>query len=402
VDPEDAHVGGKFYSANVNTLATMDARGMRVAMSPAWPDDLDADAEVAVKAMAREELARMFHGLSPKEIAQRKFLLLDDGGKLIKALHEFYPQYAKSCVCVEQTTRGIQVLDEMKAAGTPVLCPVVNMAQCELKRVVESPLIAESIAWHTDKYVRALGLADRLPAPGREPQPTAVVVGFGATGAALAEALRRRGYAVVVTDTDADKLRAARDAGFAAADKADALGRADFLFGATGRGSLSEKEWALVKSGAILANGASGTHELGLVDGSPGAKDREKRTDAHGTITTTFGGRAMTLGSDVDDDRLRHRVVRARDAAGAERELLLLRGGAVVNMEHDLPPEYRQIIVAMLLASCFQALRETEPGPHDLDLQVQQFLRARFEKALAAEGLSLTHPDLDAVRGPWG
>lgn len=401
--PGDTQVGGKFYSANVNTLASLEARGLRVHMSATDPDDhLYADAEAAVKEQARAELATLFHGVDPARHRGR-FLLLDDGGKLIRALHEHFPRFAHLCVAVEQTTRGIQVLDDMQRAGTAILCPVVNMAQSELKRAVESPLIAESVAWHTDRYLTALGLDDRKPTQ-THPQ-TAVVVGYGATGSALAEALRRRGYHVVVTDRDAARMEAARAAGFDASERVEAFRQADLLFGATGMGAIDADEWRYLKSGAVLANAASGTHELGLrgIDHRDlRMRDPQQRCAPDGTVTTSFDGRAVTLGLESDDWRLQHRVVRVRGEDGSARELLLLRGGSVVNMEHDLPPEYRQVIVGMLIASCAQAMRETTPGPHDLDPELQDFLRARFLAALAAAGLSLDRPDLDAVRGPWG
>ena len=401
--PGDTQVGGKFYSANVNTVTAMDARGLRVHISATDPNDhLYADAELAVKEMAKDELAALFHNVDPKT-HRGKFLLLDDGGKLIRALHEHFPEYAHLCVCVEQTTRGIQVLEEMKEKGRPILCPVVNMAQSELKRLIESPLIAESVAWHTDGYLRALGLDDKLPTPANP--KTAVVVGFGATGSALAAALKRRGYHVVVTDKDPAKLDAARAAGFDAAPRVDAFRQADLLFGATGMGAIERSEWRYLKAGAVLANAASGTHELGLRGlgyKDLVAHDPHHHVDRHGAVTTRFAGRTLPIGRESDDWRLEHRVLQVKGEDGAPRELLFLRGGAVVNMEHDLPPEYRQVIVAMLIASCAQALQETVPGAHDLDPEMQAFLRARFVAALKAEGLSLEAPDLDQVKGPWG
>jgi S-adenosylhomocysteine hydrolase len=394
LEPKDAQIGGKFYSANVNTLAFMDARGMRVHMSPTWPDENDPDAEDAVREMAKGELAAMFHGVDPKKEAQPRFLLLDDGGKLIHALHKYFPKYAHLCVAVEQTTRGIQVIEEMKANGTPLLCPVVNMAQCELKRNVESPLIAESVGWHVDRYLSSLGLDDKKPTPIS--QKTAVVVGFGATGAAIAAALDRRGYEVLIVDNDPKKLEEAKEKDYGVAPREEALKEADLLVGATGRGAITRDEWKLLKDGAILANAASGTHELGLK--GEAIEPDPKRVEHHdGSITTRFGNKELRVGRSVDDPRLEHRVIRVEG-----KELLLLRGGAVVNMEHDLPPEYRQIIVGMLLASCFQAASETEAGLHDLREDVQSFLLTRFEKALAKEGLSLDEPKLDSVSGPWG
>ena len=200
-------------------------------------------------------------------------------------------------------------------------------------------------------------------------------------------------------------MEAARAAGFDAATRIDAFKQADLLFGATGMGAIEAEEWRHLKSGAVLANAASGTHELGLrgLDYRDlQRRDPQLHTDTSGAVTTRFRGRTLSVGKDGDDWRLQHRVMHVRGDDGSDRELLFLRGGSVVNMEHDLPPEYRQIIVAMLIASCAQALRETVPGPHDLDGEMQAFLRSRFAAALSASSLSLDRPDLDAVRGPWG
>jgi S-adenosylhomocysteine hydrolase len=405
LNPIDAHIGGKFYSANVNTIARMDARGMQLHMSAT--DDIaldDADAEDAVREMARQELASMFRGVDPHTATGRQFLLLDDGGKLIEALHEHFPQYAHLCVAVEQTTRGVQVLEKMRKEGKEILCPVVNMAGAELKRVVESPLIAASIVWHVDRYLTDLGLVEKLPRPPGH-KPTAVVVGFGATGAATAQALRDRGYDVVVTDTDADKLAAAGAAGFRSLPRERAFAEADLFIGSTGRGAITEDEWPLVKAGAVMVNSASGNHELGigaLPISKLDALDPARATTRMGVVTTMFDGRPLTVGRATDDPRLEHRVLHSRGLDGVDRELLFLRAGSVVNMEHDLPPEFRQIIVAMLLACCFQAVSAKDNGLVDFNPDVQAFLRARFEKNLAELGLSWRKPDLDAVKGPWG
>ncbi len=402
LSPERTHVGGKFYSANPNTIVAMESRGLRVHMSASDDDAFEVDAEDAVRAMAKDELRAMFHGVDPKTAKGRSFLLLDDGGKLIHALHEYFPQYAHLCVAVEQTTRGLQVIDDMKKAGRPLLCPVVNMAGCQLKREVESPLIAASVVWHLTGYLEKLGLGHLKPTPA---QPrTAVVAGFGATGTATAKALSRAGYHVVVTDTDDAQMRAATAAGFEALPSKEAMARADVFVGSSGRGTLTQEQWGLLKPGAVLVNAASGNHELGVAHLGPRALEAldPQRSDDKGAVTTSFAGRRIAVGRTTDDSRLEHRVVHVAGADGTDRELLFLRGGSVVNMEHDLPPEYRQIIIGMLLAGCFQAANAEVPELVEFDHAVQDFLRLRFAKALEAAGLSLDEPDLDAVAGPWG
>lgn len=388
-DPEQTWIGGKYYSANPNTVAYMDARGMRVAMSATEIDDDVVDAEAGVKQDARAQLRMLFRGVDPKQETQPRFLLLDDGGKLIQALHEDpkLRRFAHLCVAVEQTTRGLQVMDDMARRGIDLLCPVVDMASADLKRRFESPLIAESIAWHVERSIEELALT---------PPKTVVVAGFGATGAAVAEAWRRRGVRVVVTDVDPAKIQAAKDAGYEAGPRDEVLPQAEVFIGCTGRGSLSRDDWSLLPSGALLVNGASGNHELGVaslgwqeLDGL----DPARRVDDDGRITTTFGGRDVALGRSTDDARLAHRVVRTPNG----REALLLRGGSVVNMEHDLPPEYRQVIVAMLIASCAQAAAATAPGRQVLDVDMQAFLLSRFRRALDAAGLPLDPPDFDAI-----
>lgn len=186
-------VGGKNYSSNADAVARLVADGHDVhPLALPEPQDAGLDAEELVYTMAESQLATLFRDVDPKETRPR-FLLLDDGGKLIRALHEQFPQFAHLCVAVEQTDRGIQHIEMMAREGHELACPVVNMARSVAKKDHEGPMIGESVVFHAEHELRAtspelLALVEK--------DKTATVVGYGAVGKATADALLRRGYTV--------------------------------------------------------------------------------------------------------------------------------------------------------------------------------------------------------------
>src|SRR5690606_33053498 len=119
---------------------------------------------------------------------------LDEGGSLIKALHEHFPEYAKLCVAVEHTERGMQIIDEMAERGVALQCPVVCVARSWAKKIWEAPMIGESVAHSIETALQDMGSNTRV-------QPKqATVIGYGAVGKATAAALMRRGYDVSTYD----------------------------------------------------------------------------------------------------------------------------------------------------------------------------------------------------------
>lgn len=344
---------------------------------------------------AKDTLEELFDGVDPKTSTQR-FLLADDGGKLLYALHKHFPQYAHLCSGFEQTARGIQVLDTMQAEGLPVQCPVVNMAKSALKNDSEIPLIGENIVFDSLRYLDEL----KLPAP-----KTATVLGFGPVGAQTAKALLARGIDVVVFDPDPQRQAAATAMGCTVLPREEAMGRGDLVVGCTGRGALDVvDEHALLKDGAVLVNGASGNHELGT-DGF-GRRGRwfmemhfepEKLQVRRGRLSCHFGGKPLELGSGDLGSASMHRVLRARDTG---KEVLVLRSGHVVNLGRDLPPEFIQVTRALVLASMLQSTTEKTAGIVDVDQKLQDLITKAMDEDLTPRGLSFERPDFTKL-APW-
>jgi len=383
--PEDHIVGGKNYSTNVEAYHRMDAEGYDTHwMAAPRAREAGLDAEKVVKDMARAQLERMFADTPPDAKVAPPFLLLDDGGKLIDCLHREFPERVHQCVAVEQTDRGIQVLEKLEDDGIAVGCPVVNMARSWCKKDIEGPVIGESVVFHMEHAL------DQLAVDPKE--KTACLVGFGAVGEAVAASLLRRGYTVVVTDPDPAAQQRAQDMGCTPMAKEDALAQGHVLVGCTGKQSVTLDDLERLPDGAVLVNAASGNHELSLHE--LGEADY-KRIDPHldvddqGRLTSSFAGQDLALGDLRDGADTCHRVLRSADG----KERLALRSGYVVNMTLGLPPEYVQLTLGLLLASCLQAVDAQQPGLVDLDDAAQQFITLRTRKHLSGIGKTLDTPD---------
>ena len=353
------------------------------------PNGGTTNAEQSILEMAKDQLTRLFRDVTPADLREeapaRRFILLDDGGKLIRALHEYFPAYAKLCVAIEQTDRGIQVLEDMQAKGIALNVPVVNMARSRAKKESEGPMIGESVAFHTDIELARVD-------PTFEVTPKiATVVGYGAVGQATAAALKRRGFHVVVYDPSPEAMRQAAADGCEPLPREAALATAHLLVGATGRGILTPNEFDLLPDHAVLVNAASGNHEFGLdtLDAKAFADADPLATERGGHMTTTFKGKTITVGDPLEGSSNLNRVIRTPKG----KEVLALRSGAVVNMTLGLPPEFAQVTLGLLLAGTLTAAKATTPGLVEIPDAMQAHIVDGASADLQRLGLTLETPD---------
>ncbi|MFJ4772164.1 hypothetical protein ACIP88_24145 [Streptomyces uncialis] len=155
---------------------------------------------------------------------------------------------------VEQTMSGIYRL-QGREAELPF--PVFSVAQSRLKGRIESYWIAEKAV------TTALEL---LPALKIEGQP-ALVIGYGNIGAQIAALLTQRRMRVAVHDADLLHLIDAHENGYVTARDLRTLlsGHEPLLvFGATGRTSMSKREFEALGRHAFLASVSSGDIEFDL------------------------------------------------------------------------------------------------------------------------------------------
>jgi S-adenosylhomocysteine hydrolase len=397
---QDMRLIGKSYSTVDEMYAWTVGQGYDVHACSIGGDA--ASVEQRLTEAAKETLAALFEGIDPKTSKER-FLLADDGGKLLYALHRYFPEYAPLCTGFEQTARGIQVLDKMQQEGQPVLCPVVNMARSALKNDSEIPLIGENIVFDSFRYLDEL----KLPRP-----QTATVLGFGPVGIETAKALKRRGVDVVVYDptlvgpgADPQKLALAASLGVTVKARDEALGHGDLVVGCTGRGALDVvEEHGRLKNGAVLVNGASGNHELGTDQfGRRGRWFMEMHFEPSrlmvkdGAASCDFRGQRVALGSGDLGSASMHRVLKAKDTG---KEVLVLRSGHVVNLGRDLPPEFIQVTRALVFSSLLQSTTEQKAGVVDVDPAIQALITQAIADDLGPRGLSFATPDFSQLK-PW-
>lgn len=376
---------GKPYSTDQDTFRSMRTDGWEVS----WLSEMSIptkDGSLFDDQAAR--LQAMFKGVDPQTTTKR-FLLLDEGGKTLKALHEHFPEYAHLCVGVEHTDRGIQLLE-----GIELQCPVINVARSDAKKRYESPMIGESVVASIDGMLKSINVTI-------EPRE-ATVLGYGAVGQNVAQSLVRRGFKVHVYDNDPAKMAKAAADGMTTGSREEMLAHAHLLVGATGRGSLKADEYHLLPKTAVMANAASGRHEFGLddicdVDGQCLSGDPNEFVSNNGLRTNMIRGERVVVGDLAGNDEQFHRALRDPNDPAVER--IALANGFVVNMQEDIPPEFIQLTRALILAACLQAkdAQGMPGGLVELDQSTQDFIVGRVKKHLASEGLSLEAPDFRGI-----
>lgn len=388
LDPKDAIIHGKNYSTNEDVLYRMRSRGWNVPEFAICA--LPSGTGKGHMNIAGNDLATLFDGVEPEAKPEKpRFLLLDEGGKMLDALHRHFPEHANLCVAIEQTDRGLQVIEELALEGMELKCPVVNVARSSAKKVFESPMIGESVAHSTLEALKRLH-----PDLSVEPK-VATILGYGAVGKATADALKRRGFEIRAWDVDPARRALAEAEGCIVGERNDLLKDTPMVVSCTGRRTMVPTQFdELLPDGCILVNAASGNHELGLdqIEGGPGflTDDPLERVDEEGFRRSTFKGLDVELGDLAGDEQMFSRVLRSE--SGAER--LALRSGYVVNMVDDIPPELIQLTRGLLLAACLQAPKHHgEPGLVELDPKVADFVVSRTERHLKKLGVDPMKPD---------
>lgn len=382
LDRDKTIVIGKPYSTDQDTYRSMRADGWHVS----WMSEMTIPTATGTFDDQAARLQQLFKDVDPKT-TDKRFLLLDEGGKVLHALHKHFPEYAHLCVGVEHTDRGIQLLEDVE-----LKCPVVNVARSAAKKRYESPMIGESVVASIDGSLHELGITI-------EPKE-ATVLGYGAVGMNVAKSLQRRGYTVHVYDVDPEKMAAAKKDGMVTGSREEMLKHGHLVVGATGRGCLTVEEYALLPKKAVLANAASGRHEFGLdevydVDAQVKTSDPHEVFTEDGLRTTLVRGKMTVVGDAAAIDEQFHRVL--RDDKDPEVERIAMNNGFVVNMQEDIPPEFIQLTRALILAATLQAVDEEKPGLIDLSQSSQDFIVSRVHKHLSQQGLSLETPDFRGI-----
>ena len=122
----------------------------------------------------------------------RPNMILDDGGDLTLIMHQKYKDEMAAVKGIsEETTTGVHRLNEMAIAGT-LMCPAMNVNDSVTKSKFDN------LYGCRESLIDGIKRATDVMIAGKN----AVVVGYGDVGKGCAQALRRMGATVCITEID--------------------------------------------------------------------------------------------------------------------------------------------------------------------------------------------------------
>jgi S-adenosylhomocysteine hydrolase len=365
---------GKSYSTHYPAARALIDRGMRVPLEPLEQHGLEAHEDEMKKAI-RAELDRYRIEVDAGR-AKPTLLVLDEGGLAIDLLHREFRDLLDRVVAVEQTTKGINVVDRMIADGIPLELAMVDVARSWLKTDYEAPLIARCL------FLEVFRKLYHLEICGQNKEDTISINGAGVVGMALARECAARGYKVRVFDINPLVARDLPAGAEFVADRNEFLKGANVLVSVTGASPLDIPDYLLLPDRAKLFNGASGDGELNATKAIAYARlhqpprawwdpiweqdkeayvrglpellaDREYVYPARGWLWGEFDGSVIPLG------HVARRAQRDRVLHLEGKDIFLAKSGFVAGLTDDedaIPPRFIQLTRAALAAACAEAL----------------------------------------------
>jgi adenosylhomocysteinase len=270
----------------------------------------------------------------------RKLLIIEDGGYAVPMLHSKFGEYSQYVVgAVEQTANGIWVDKELEEKGK-LKIPVMNVAESEYKKEVESKLVGQAIV---------LNIRNLLAKIGKGVDKKVLLGGFGATGSMVAKELSNAGANVSVYDSDQRRLHSARESSYTVyEDPKEGIRDKELIVGCTGKVWIEEGEMSQLKHGTYFVNATSKRLEINY--------DHLEVLCHERVEMDKFIGYTYKIGSD-------------------RREIHLLADGFPVNFfdNESIPDEQIQFIPALMAASAIELLEQKpEPGIHKVSDELQK------------------------------
>ena len=178
-------------------------------------------------------------------LSHRPHIIIDDGGDLVKLLHEDDNDYGcRLYGGCEETTTGVHRLKALAGNGN-LRFPMYDVNDANCKHLFDNHYgTGQSV---TDGLLRTTNLI----IAGK----TVVVAGYGDCGSGIAMRMRGLGAKVIVTEVDPIKALRAHMDGFDVMTMGQAAKEGDFFITATGcKDVITSSHIYKMKDGAILAN----------------------------------------------------------------------------------------------------------------------------------------------------
>lgn len=172
-------------------------------------------------------------------------IIIDDGGDLVHMLHTKYRDKLSHVIggC-EETTTGIIRLRAM-AAKDELVFPMVMVNDADCKHLFDNRYGTGQSVWDGINRTTNLIVAGKI----------VIVAGYGWCGKGVAMRAKGMGARVIVTEIDPVRAIEAVMDGFDVMPMNEAAKQGDFFVTVTGcRDVITEKDFAVMKNGAILCN----------------------------------------------------------------------------------------------------------------------------------------------------
>jgi len=231
---------------------TLAAGGAEVAITGCNPlsthDDVSAalDAIDGVTSYARRDVDDdEYYGAIKAVIAHEPTITVDDGGDLVFAVHEDYPELIDGIVggC-EETTTGVHRLRAMEVDDA-LEYPMFAVNDTPTKRLFDN------VHGTGESALAAIAMTTNLSWAGT----TVVVAGYGHCGRGVAKKASGQNADVIVTETDPRKALEAHMEGYEVMPMADAAAEGDVFITTTGnRDVVRPEHFEAMGDGTVLAN----------------------------------------------------------------------------------------------------------------------------------------------------
>lgn len=326
--PENTIILGIPYSTKSHVVSHLTAKGYTVFAPKDYPHTEDLHRAI------RESIEKA------KE-TNREILIVEDGGYIVPLIHKEYSEELDLFRgAVEQTANGIWQDRELEQRKI-LKIPIMNVAECPLKQLVESPLVGEAIVRSLSNLFAKLGKGIR----GED----ILIIGYGNVGKQIAETLKENKAVTHVYDFDKTKLLQAKNDGHIVKENLTEAVRTKFaIIGGTGRTVIHRDVILALDHNTYLINATSKRVEINidelnaLTDGAP----------------RTEGGVAQ------------------RNSLISGKDVILVAKGFPINFygeAESIPDENIQFVIGLLFTGILElAKNEFKPGIHDIPEKTRQ------------------------------
>ncbi|WP_254839423.1 adenosylhomocysteinase [Natronomonas marina] len=281
------------------------AAGAEVAITGCNPlsthDDVSAalDAVDGVTSYAKHDVDdEEYYAAIEATIDHEPTITVDDGGDLVMAIHEDYPELIDSIVggC-EETTTGVHRLRSMDDDGE-LKYPMFAVNDTPMKRLFDNVHGTGEATLSNIAMTTNLSFASK----------TVVVAGYGYCGRGVAKKAKGQNAHVVVTEVEPRRALEAHMEGYEVCTMAEAAEKGDVFVTTTGnRDVIVEEHFERMSDGVVLANAGHFNVEIDLDALEDLAASRQEvrdgieefRMDDGRRINVLADGRLVNLASPV-------------------------------------------------------------------------------------------------------